>query len=683
MGILIIELGKLDNLDLSTVFLYTIAGFDVCYFFNFLTIYYIILLHKTGSVIHDFQYYQHGMSENYERWDSTMIRNGTIKWSLFLFITIMFWGLFYTVANADIASGDYHGLYWELDDEGTLTITGTGPIVGFGDDSSEAWHAHELDIRKVIISDGVTSIGHYAFADCSYLVNVSISQTATSIGIAAFSKCINLSSIIIPESVTTIEMGAFYECRAISSIILPSNLEVIEGHAFAFCESLMNVQIPNKVTKLNDLTFAGCYSLESIDFSEGLIEIGEEAFSLCRRLKSVSIPTSLRRISDYAFHECKQMSDVYYAGTEESKGKILVGSGNSHLSSATWHFGGHETILPAPVANGEWYDLTWDLDDDGTLTIYGNGPMRGFSADSTEAWRPYEFDIKSVTIGNGITNIGMYAFSGCSYLSSIVIPNTVESIDLCAFNECINLVNISIPNSVIKIDMSAFYKCKKLANLDLHYGLIDIESYAFCFCESLESIILPSTVKSIGSQAFGGCSKLKSIDLPEGISEIQDNMFFICYELSRIYIPKSVRRIDDYAFYSCKKLSDVFYGGTQEDKELIIIGSDYSRLQNATWHFSIDNSNIMRLPSETVIVDDYAFANTAASVYIIPEGTRTIKAYSFMNLSKVSKIYLPSTLNDIDETAFLGSEHALFICPSTICDAYNWAKRRGLNVFVE
>ena len=337
----------------------------------------------------------------------------------------------------------------------------------------------------------------------------------------------------------------------------------------------------------------------------------------------------------------------------------------------------------ASATNGTYEELTWELDNEGTLLISGTGEMEGFLADSTDAWRPYELDIKKVIISNGVKSIGMYAFEGCSFLTTVSIPNTVKKIGMCAFSECISLESISIPDSVVEIGSSAFYKCKKLTNVSLPKTLEIIDNHTFLLCESLKHIQIPKTVRKIKRQAFSGCKKLQNINLPEGLTEIEAEAFFICYELNYLSLPQSLRKIGDYAFYNCRNIQNVYYSGSQDDKENIIIGSDNSTFQTATWHYEVNEKNTIRLASGTVTVEENAFENTAAAICIIPEGVKTIKAGSFSNMKNVAKIYLPSSLTSIDNSAFDGLAEALFICPNSSCPAYQWAVSKGLNVSIE
>ncbi len=341
------------------------------------------------------------------------------------------------------------------------------------------------------------------------------------------------------------------------------------------------------------------------------------------------------------------------------------------------------SICSASASSGNYNELKWTLDNNGVLSISGEGAMHGFLSDSTDAWRSYQYDVKKVVIHNGVTNIGMFAFAGCSYLTEVSIPASVTSIDLCAFSECINLNNITIPDTVMTIGSSAFYKCKKLTSIVLPKNLKFIDDHTFGFCEKLAYVRIPETVTKINSGAFSACGKLTMIDLPEGLTEIGQEAFSICYELHYITIPRSLRRIGDYAFYSCNSIQKVFYGGTQTERENIIMGSDYSTFKNAAWFYEVGKSRTVTIPSGAVVIEENALENTAASVYIIPEGVQSIKSNSFSNLVNATKFYLPVSITSIDEDAFSGSDDALFIFPNTSCYAYGWAEQKGFSVVAE
>lgn len=191
--------------------------------------------------------------------------------------------------------GSESGVTWSLDDAGTLTISGTGNMENY-EASRVPWYDKKKEIKSVVINDGVTSIGDYAFENCTNLTSVTIPESVTSIGAYAFGIT-NLTFIIIPNSVTS-----------------------IGDLAFVSCQRLKYINIPNKVTSIGNYTFESCTSLSSITIPEGVTSIGEAAFMNCNGLTSIIIPNSVTSIGKYAFKNCTSLTSVTIPGSFTSNG---------------------------------------------------------------------------------------------------------------------------------------------------------------------------------------------------------------------------------------------------------------------------------------------------------------------------------------------------------------------------
>ena len=132
--------------------------------------------------------------------------------------------------------------------------------------SPAPWYNDREKIKRVVIKDGVTSIGDWAFRECSNLTSVTIPNSVTSIRRAAFGGCSGLTSVIIPESVTSIGESAFLGCSSLTSITIPNSVTSIGSAAFEYCENLTSITIPNSVTSIGDGAFFKCKGLTSITF---------------------------------------------------------------------------------------------------------------------------------------------------------------------------------------------------------------------------------------------------------------------------------------------------------------------------------------------------------------------------------------------------------------------------------
>ena len=155
-------------------------------------------------------------------------------------------------------------------------------------------------------------------------------------------------------------------------------------------------------------------------------------------------------------------------------------------------------MVNATTANGKCgVNVTWTLNDEGTLTISGTGEMQDYNDYYLVPWRNYRFDIKNVVVGDGVTSIGDVAFFECSSLTSVTIPDSVTSIGDSAFQYCSSLESINISDSLSKIPDSCFSGCSKLTNITLPNRLTSIGDSAFFECSSLIEITIPSKIERI------------------------------------------------------------------------------------------------------------------------------------------------------------------------------------------
>ena len=203
-------------------------------------------------------------------------------------------------------------LYWEYDPSTTtLTITGTGDMYDYTNSTHAPWYDYRTAITTVVLPDGLTKIGNFAFYQCNNasLTSINIPASVTSIGQNAFNNCTNLASIDIPASVTSIGLGAFFKCSSLTSINIPSGVTSIDRLTFAQC-GLTTINIPANVTTIGEDAFQSCHSLAAITLAEGLESIGAGAFMYCYPLTSIDIPASVTSIGMGAFSDCSSLADV-------------------------------------------------------------------------------------------------------------------------------------------------------------------------------------------------------------------------------------------------------------------------------------------------------------------------------------------------------------------------------------
>ena len=235
---------------------------------------------------------------------------------------------------------------WSLDDNGTLTISGSGKIEDYRSDIDQPWYSNRSDITSVVIEPGVTSIGSLAFYKCSNLTSITIPSGLTSIGEMAFFNCSALTSVTIPNGVISIGNFAFGSCTGLKSITIPSSVTSIENNIFQDCTGLTNITvdssnpsfcsesgvlfnkdkttliyyplgktgsytIPDGVTAIGDYAFYYCSGLTSVTIPSSVTSIGESAFQHCTGLTSITIPNSVTSIVNLAFWDCDSLTIVY------------------------------------------------------------------------------------------------------------------------------------------------------------------------------------------------------------------------------------------------------------------------------------------------------------------------------------------------------------------------------------
>ena len=343
-------------------------------------------------------------------------------------------------------------LTWSLSSAGVLTVSGSGAMENY-EIFDAPWYDYSQDIKKIVVKNGVTGIGDYAF----YL-------------------CCDAGSVTLPDSVTYIGDSAFSSC-GMADISLPAKLSYLGPFAFAWCPDLKSIRVPDEVTALGDRAFAACESLTSVTLPEGLVSIGDGVFSNCSRLTEIAIPNRVTSIGGYVFSNCSSLTDIQVAG------------GNKHYASVN-----------GALLNAEKTELLYCPGGKTSYTVPDGVTSIGDSA-FIDCGK-----LSAVTLPEGLRSIGTCAFFLCGKLSKVVIPDSVTSIGESAFSECTALSQVSIGSGVKMIAGYAFYDCSGLKSITIPANVTDISEYAFGGCTSLKSLSvlnpdcrISSTEQTLGS----------------------------------------------------------------------------------------------------------------------------------------------------------------------------------------
>ena len=314
-------------------------------------------------------------------------------------------------------------------------------------------------------------------------------------------------------------------------------------------------------------------------------------------------------------------------------------------------------------------NLTWDLTD-GVLTISGEGEMTDYWAyDAFAPWYSYRKEIANVTIGNGVTNIGDYAFYDCSYLlTNMTIPNTIIRIGAEAFEGCSGLTSITIPNSVTSIGSQAFVRCSKLKSVNIPNSVTSIGVGAFSGCIGLTSVTIPNSVTSTGGYVFSDCIGLTNpvynehifvylptsysgiYAIPHGIELIAGGAFHECSSLTSVTIPNSIIGIGEGAFQDCVGLKsinipsnvtriarDAFTGCSHLTSIVVLKGNSVYDSRN--------NCNaIIKTASNTLMI--------GCNSTIIPNSVTYIGDGAFARCENLTSITIPNSVDSIGLRVF-------------------------------
>ena len=618
-----------------------------------------------------------------------------------------------------------------------------------------------VSLSKINISDSVTDIGAGAFNDCSGLIEMEIPEGLKGIEHITFSGCSNLKNIIIPEGVTYIATGAFADCRSLTSISLPDSVTEIASDAFYGCSSLVafygklassdnrcviisgvlnnfapaeltSYNISTAVTEIGNSVFSDCNKLTEIIIPESVTKIGNNAFRYCASLTSITIPESVAVIGNQAFYECDNLKRVYskptvpptllltsevFGGTSNDL-KIYVPyqSFDKYRTADGWkeyadllvkydyEMGAIVPNVPEqtePAANEIWYTSS-------NGNIVNPKALEAFN-EAEIVSNIYSKGRGVITFDRNLTEIGAYAFDGCSALTSVIIPKGVKIIGVSAFSDCSKLVSVVIPNSVNEIGYSAFFYCSSLTDITIPDSVRVIGESAFASCSSLTSVVIPDSVSELSGSLFASCRNLTSITIPNSVAVIGNSTFYNCTNLTSITIPNSVNTIGIKTFQNCRNLK-AFYGkfasadhnaliadgvlkafaagsdatsytipdGVYEIESYAFYGCknlksvnvcDGVTIINGDTFYNCSGLTSVTLPDSVVEIKGYAFYGCSSLSYItIPNGVTSIGSSAFATCSSLTEVTIPANVINIGYAAFSGcSNLSTIYCKPETC----------------
>ena len=533
----------------------------------------------------------------------------------------------------------------------------------------------------------VTSIGGYAFGDCSSLTSVTIPNSVTSIGNNVFwntgiyndtsnwenhvlyiDNCLiraekNISgACIIKESTRLIASNAFYDCSSLTSVTIPNSVTSIGSFAFEDCSSLTSVTIPNSVTSIGGYTFRGCSNLQSLTIGAGVLYIGSQESTPVKVIWLPNTPPS---------------------GYKNLAGKINYIPNNQYSLTNAYVYPFLSSMFETdgakyiPISlSGRTCDVIDCIYDSTNLQIAIDSTVifQGVEM-KTKNIMPYAFYkndfIREVSLGNSgniensafgncsnlqtatISNtgtIGLSAFYGCSSLTTARLGDSIKALGDNAFYQCSSLQAITIPNSVGSVGMYCFSRCSNMISAVIGDGLATIEDYTFQYCRALESLIIGNHVTTIKTCAFENCSSLAKITIPQSITGITNYVFTGCTSLADVIIEDRSTKLElgsngsSPLFVDCP-LDSVYIGGK----------ITYNTSKNRGYSPFYRNTSLRTITitdQEEQIYENEFYGCTNLKKVIVGHGIKNIGNRAFSGCSSLDKFSFGSNVESIGAEAF-------------------------------
>ena len=636
--------------------------------------------------------------------------------ALCLCVCLLVAGLCGRADAADIVASGECGddVTWTLDREGTLTVSGSGEMGNYSK-FNRPWISRNSTIKNVIIVNGVTSIGNYAFYHCNSLTSITLPDSVTSIGNSAFEDCTGLTNITIPDGVTSIGNYAFNYCAGLTSITIPDSVTQILGGVFSGCTGLTGIwvgegnlnysndekgvlynkekteliqfpgglsgmyAIPDSVTQIWGSAFSDCTGLTGIWVGEGNLNYSnDEKGVLYNKEKTeliqfpgglsgtYAIPDGVMIIGSYAFKRCTGLTSITIPDSVTSIGNrafYWCGLGSIFFNGdaptiATDAFYGVDACAFYPAGNTTWGSKKQNYG--GKLYWLEMDPSKEIVASGicgeNMVWQVSKGG-KLLVKGSGtLTDFSLWEsykpmIQEVSFAAAIEVPTIPAN----SFSGYPRLRAIVLPDGVTSIGNSAFDGCSSLTSITTPDGVTSIGDRAFYGCESLASITIPDGVTSIGDYAFSCCESLTSITIPSGVTSIGVYAFSGCESLTSITIPDSVTSIDAYAFSGCSSLTGIRVGEGNLHYSNDEKGALYDKEKTELIQCPGGLSGTYAVPDSVTYIGWFAFEDcTGLTSITIPDSVTYIGNYAFSGCSSLTSITIPESVISIENGTFSG-----------------------------
>ncbi len=470
---------------------------------------------------------------------------------------------------------------WTLDDDGVLTISGTGDMDDVSQLGSAPWSSVRTSILKIVIEEGVTSIGYGAFYYCTAAIEASIASTVTSIGGSAFRSCTALTTIgQLPSGLTEIGSYAWYDCRKLTgSLVIPEGVTVIEVDTFYNCKLLEKVELRGQITSIGSAAFDSCSALSDINFPTSLTGIGNSAFADCSSLVSLVIPDSVVSIGDSAFYRCSNLESIILPENEEF----------IELKDYTFYQCSALNAIELPKY----------------ITTIGSNVFQKCTG------------LEAVELPENLTSIGASAFYGCTNLKEIILPEGITAVPSGLFRECSSLEKAEALGTITSIGMNAFRDCTVLTEVFDLSQVDTMGTYTFYDCYKLEGPVDLSSLDAVPDYAFTYNDSLLGVTFSDTLTSIGTWGFCRCSQITSLELPKTLESIGSYAFWNCALDDESMVATTTVDAGAAVTTRTGEGDTSKTTEELTYTGYTVVIPDSVTSIASNAFLNTNVEVFVV------------------------------------------------------------------
>lgn len=436
-----------------------------------------------------------------------------------------------------------------------------------------------------------------------------------------------LRSLSLPAGAKAIGEWACAQDRnqtlRLQHIDLPAGVDSIARNAFQWA-GITEVTVPVGVKRLEQETFWNCRNLKRVTLPDGITYIGPSCFSECHKLQQVNMPASVETIDQYAFYDNYQRTTPL--------------------------------VLPA------------------SLKTIGQSAFA------------YNYVLPSVTFSDGLTSVGPYAFRDCRIIEQARLPESVTTVGGDVFYNCDSLRTFTFPQNIKEVPWGFLESCDALTSVTLADGTTSIASYAFNNCPRLASInidqptltslgdyvfqntafttfTLPNSVTSAASCIFQRCAQLTSVNVPTGLDYVPYDYCYECPKLTSVQMHNGIRTVRHNAFVRCKllptielndQITSIEYRAFEGCEALVLdrLPAALTFIGDAAFSNCKAITGTLTVPDGVTQIDNSAFAATAITAAVLPDGLTKMGTGLFCDCDKLVSVKLPTTLTRLPNYTF-------------------------------